>query len=81
MLRITVDLLSAKLPCAAARALVRHAWGTKAPNLQLINCRKVRRSVGINSAINSSIHDLLIRIHLQQRRLRLRTPLFCCLAV
>lgn len=68
MLRITVDLLSAKLPCAAARALVRHAWwGTKAPSSQLINCRKVRRSVGINSAVNSSTHDLFIRIHLRQK--------------
>ena len=67
MLRITVDLLSAKLPCAAARALVRHAWWTKAPSSQLINCRKVRRSVGINSVINSSTHDLFIRIHLRQK--------------
>ena len=39
MLWITVDLLSAKLPRAAARVLD----GTKAPSLQLINCGKVRR--------------------------------------
>ena len=40
MLWITVDLLSAKLPRAAAPLMW---WGTKAPSLQLINCGKVRR--------------------------------------
>jgi len=41
MLRITVDLLSVKLPRAAARALVcgmQNMWG--APSLQLIKVRR-----------------------------------------
>ena len=43
MLRITVDLLLAKLPCAVAKALVRHAdvVGDENSKLVAINCRKV----------------------------------------
>jgi hypothetical protein len=82
MLWITVDLLSAKFPRAAARAP--DVVGDESSQLPACSSLIVGRSGGRLASIPPSIplHTIfLFALICGKRRLRLGAPLFCCLAV